>query len=99
MIIINGQFIASSLINNDKKELTKIHHLYKKKLHLVIIYAGNNDISNIYIKKKEEICRNLKINFSLITFPESTNTEEIIIKIRELNNNDDVTAILIQLPL
>lgn len=92
--IINGKKIADHYKQEIKETINKLN----KKLKLVVIQVGDNPASNVYIKKKQELCEEMNINFALQKY--STISEEnLIAEINKLNNLKEVTSILVQLPL
>lgn len=70
-----------------------------EKLKLVVIQVGSDEASNVYIKSKAKACEELNITFEHVSFEETAKEEEIIAKIRNLNNDNEVTGILLQLPI
>jgi len=66
---------------------------------LAVISVGNDPASMSYIKGKKKDCERVGFGFSHYAFPEDTNLESIMYTINMLNNNPDVTGIIIQLPL
>jgi len=76
---------------------------------LAVILVGDNSASQIYVKKKEEAAKRTGIKFYGILYPITnyqlliTNyaelEEKIISKIKELNSREDITGIIVQLPL
>lgn len=66
---------------------------------VAIIQVGEDEISNIYIKLKEEACNRVGIFCRIYKFDDNTSELTIINKIKELNNDDYVNGIIIQLPL
>ena len=69
------------------------------KLKLAAIIVGNDPASELYVGIKEKKCKEVGISFDLIRFKENVPEGKIIQKIKELNNNENLTGILIQLPL
>lgn len=67
--------------------------------HLAVISVGNDPASMSYIKGKKKDCERVGFGFSHYPFPEETNLESIVFTINMLNNNPDVTGIIVQLPL
>lgn len=67
--------------------------------HLAVISVGNDPASMSYIKGKKKDCERVGFGFSHYPFPEETNLESIVFTINLLNNNPDVTGIIVQLPL
>ena len=55
--------------------------------------------SQIYVKNKEKISKEVGINSNVIKYPKDVSEEEILKKIKELNNDKNVSGILVQLPL
>ncbi|WP_342025637.1 bifunctional methylenetetrahydrofolate dehydrogenase/methenyltetrahydrofolate cyclohydrolase FolD [Cytobacillus pseudoceanisediminis] len=66
---------------------------------LAVILAGNNQASRTYVKNKQKTCDKLGMNSMLIELPESVSEQELIRKITELNESEDIHGILVQLPL
>ena len=66
---------------------------------LAVVQVGNNQASNTYIKNKEKACERCGINAITEKFDDDITQEELIEYIRHLNGNNDVTGILVQLPL
>lgn len=94
MNIINGKKIQEEKIKGFVKELSSIPETLK----LVVIQVGNNEASNVYIKNKKALCNKVGIEFEHIKY-EKIEEEDLISKIKELNNDKKVTGILVQLPL
>ena len=55
--------------------------------------------SLIYVKNKEKSAREVGINSEIIRYPKNVNEKDILEKIKELNKNDEISGILVQLPL
>lgn len=94
-MILNG-IDASRKIKEELK--IKVDKLDKKPL-LVVIQVIGDEASNIYIKSKEKSAIEVGFDFEHYTFNQSDKEEDIIIKIKELNERNDVNGIIVQLPL
>ena len=70
-----------------------------KKPKLVIIRANNDEPSERYIKNKIKKCEEVGISSEIIRYTENITQEEIKNKIEELNSDENVTGILLQLPI
>lgn len=66
---------------------------------LVVVQVGNDPASSTYIKNKEKACERCGINTITEKFDDDITQEELIEYINHLNGNNDVTGILVQLPL
>lgn len=69
------------------------------KLKLVIIQLGDDPSSNSYIGNKLKACERCKIEAELIKLDINTTQEELLKIINRLNENENVTGILVQFPL
>ena len=67
--------------------------------HLAVISVGDDPASASYIKGKQRDCERVGFKFTHYPFPEDVNLESIVYTINLLNNNPDVTGIIVQLPL
>lgn len=95
MELLDGKKVSAELINEIKEKLNKLD----KKLGLAIIWVGNNEASNIYIKNKLKKCKELGINGKLYHLDENTTEEEVINLIDKLNNDDSINGIILQSPV
>ncbi len=94
-IILDGKKLRDEIVETLKLEVAK----YEKKPTLAVILAGENPASKIYVNNKEKIAQKIGINSIVINYPQNVSESEILNKINELNNDKNVTAILVQLPL
>lgn len=99
--IINGKDFANkklSMLKNFRAELIK-------KPCLTIITVGNNSASEIYVRNKQKCCEQLNIDCIVVKKNYDCDIECDAIEddlketIYSLNQDDKVTAIMIQLPL
>ena len=93
--IIDGK--ASSI--KIKEELKTYVDSLDEKPGLVVIQVGDNPASNTYVKNKKLAAEYIGINFFHYKYEENTSEEELINKIKELNNDNSVDGIIVQLPL
>ncbi len=67
--------------------------------HLAVISVGNDPASLSYIKGKKKDCERVGFGFTHYPFPQEVNKESVLYTIDLLNSNDDITGIIVQLPL
>lgn len=67
-------------------------------LKLVIIQLGDDSASNSYINSKLKACERCKIDSELIKLESTTTQDELLELISKLNEDDNVTGILVQSP-
>ncbi len=66
---------------------------------LGVISVGNNKASQTYIKNKERSCEKTSIGFKRFNLLESASKKELLSLISELNNNNQISGFILQLPL
>lgn len=66
---------------------------------VAVINIGNDEVSEKFIKAKEEACNRAGIYFRYHQYEEGTPELTIINKIKELNNDDYVNGIMINFPI
>ena len=98
-MIIDGKKEAQLLRDEIKKEINLIKVKKNKVPSLTVILIGDFAPSLIYVKNKEKNAKEVGINSEVIKYPKNISEQEILKKIRELNDNDTVSGILVQLPL
>ncbi len=99
MILIDGKKIAAELREKLKNEVGDIKKKYNKVPGLTVILIGDLTPSQIYVRNKEKSANEVGLNSEVIKYPDSVEEKTILNKIKELNNNDNVSGILVQLPL
>ena len=98
-MILDGKKEAALLREEIKKEISEIKKKINKSPSLSVILIGDFAPSQIYVKNKEKNSKEVGINSEVIKYSKEVKELEILEKIEELNNNDDVSGILVQLPL
>ena len=98
-MIIDGKKEAAILRDKIKKEIDSLKFKNNKVPGLTVILIGDFVPSQIYVKNKEKNAKEVGINSEVIRYPKDITEQEVLKKIKELNNSDDVSGILVQLPL
>ncbi len=97
--ILDGKKIAQKLKDQLKIEIDNIKKKFDRVPVLAVIQVGNVAASSVYVKAKTKAAKEVGINVIDHHLEESTNQNDLINLINQLNNNDDVNGILVQLPL
>ena len=98
-MIIDGKKESALLREEIKKEIFEINKKTNKSPGLSVILIGDFEPSQIYVKNKEKNSKEVGINSEIIRYSAEVKESKILEKIDELNNNDNVSGILVQLPL
>lgn len=92
--IIDGKKYSLELKEILRKEVLN----YAKKPCLVVISVGDDPASKVYVAQKEKCANYIGINYKHLHF-DSIETNDLISKIKELNNDNEISGIIVQLPL
>ena len=98
-MIIDGKKEAEVLREEIKKEIISIKKKTNRVPGLAVILIGDHIPSQIYVKNKEKCSKEVGINSNVIKYSHDVSEEEVLKKIKELNNDNSVSGILVQLPL
>ena len=66
---------------------------------LATILVGSDPASGTYVKMKQNACKRIGMESIAVEFSEQTTTEELLAKIKELNDNPNCHGILLQHPV
>ncbi len=94
-MILDGKTLSKKILEEIKVEVEKLD----KKPHLAVILVGDDPASRIYVNNKKKTALNIGINSTIIELPKDTEESVLIEYIQRLNNDDDITGILVQMPL
>ncbi|MDA8584632.1 bifunctional methylenetetrahydrofolate dehydrogenase/methenyltetrahydrofolate cyclohydrolase [Candidatus Pelagibacter bacterium] len=98
-MIIDGKKEAELLRHEVKKEIDSLKLKNNKVPGLTVILIGDFAPSQIYVKNKEKKAKEVGINSEVVRYPKEVSEQEVLKKIKELNDNNAVSGILVQLPL
>ena len=93
--IADGKALAEKIYENIKKEVLKL----KKRPVLTVIITDDNEAGKVYVRNKQKACEKTGIESVTTYFPKDVSEQDILAKIKDLNNDKNVDAILVQLPL
>ncbi len=97
-IILDGKKLSQKIENELESRIKKLNEKNIKP-SLSVILIGNNIESKTYVSMKQKSCNRLGIQNNIISFPDDIKEEEVVQKIKDLNNDSMVHGILVQLPL
>ena len=96
--ILDGKKLAS---DSEKEILESVSALKEKGIipTLATILVGDDPASETYVRMKQETCNRVGMESLAINLPKETSTEELLLKIDELNNDKKIHGILLQHPV
>ena len=98
-MIIDGKKAAVDLRSQLKKKVAELKSKYNAVPGLTVILVGEDVPSKIYVRNKEKSAIEVGISSEVIRYPADIDQKVLLDKIRELNENNKVSGILVQLPL
>ena len=96
--ILDGKSLAKTTEESIAKQ---VNDLNNKGIFptLATILVGQDPASETYVKMKRNTCARVGMKSIAVEMSDSTTTEELLIKINELNDDDNVHGILLQHPV
>lgn len=97
--ILDGLKVSNDLKQEIKIEVDKIIASGKRAPQLAAILVGNNGASKAYVNSKVKDCAEVGFKSSLFKFDSDVSEEEVLNKIKELNEDPEIDGFIVQLPL
>ena len=99
MELLDGKKISQQ-IKDEIKHAVSIRNKKGLKIpHLAAVLVGNDGASLTYVGSKVRSCDQVGFKSSLIQFEDSISEKYLLLKIKELNNDDTLDGYIVQLPL
>jgi methylenetetrahydrofolate dehydrogenase (NADP+)/methenyltetrahydrofolate cyclohydrolase len=95
MILLDGKKVSEQILDEIRIEVENL----KVKPHLAVVLVGNNPASETYVGNKIKFCERCGIKATLIRLPADIKEDELLGKIRELNNDKHIDGFIVQSPL
>jgi methylenetetrahydrofolate dehydrogenase (NADP+)/methenyltetrahydrofolate cyclohydrolase len=98
-VIIDGKKIAHDIRHEVKVESLRLREGTGITPGLAVVLVGDDPASKIYLKHKENACRDAGFFSREFRLPQETLESELLATIQELNQDERIHGILVQLPL
>lgn len=99
MQLINGKEVSEHIQQQIAEEVKQLKQQGKKTPHLAAVLVGNDPASQTYVSAKIKACEKVGFVSSLVRLNENVTEKELLAKIEELNNDDDIDGYIVQLPI
>lgn len=99
MQLLDGKKISNDIKNEITVEVQKMKDRGEKVPHLAAVLVGNNGASLTYVGSKVRSCEQIGFESTLLHLEDTITEEELLVKIDELNQNDEIDGFIVQLPL
>ncbi|WP_433833549.1 bifunctional 5,10-methylenetetrahydrofolate dehydrogenase/5,10-methenyltetrahydrofolate cyclohydrolase [Flavobacterium anhuiense] len=99
MQLLDGKKTSNDIKNEIALEVQSIKAAGGKVPHLAAVLVGNNGASLTYVGSKVKSCQEIGFDSTLVALPETITEDELLAKIKELNEDDNLDGYIVQLPL
>lgn len=99
MVLIDGNKVAAEIKQEIAAEVAEMKQRGEKAPHLAAVLVGHDGGSETYVAYKIKDCEAVGFKSSLIRYEDDVTEAELLAKIKELNEDDDLTGFIVQLPL
>ncbi|MDO1499854.1 bifunctional 5,10-methylenetetrahydrofolate dehydrogenase/5,10-methenyltetrahydrofolate cyclohydrolase [Winogradskyella maritima] len=99
MTILDGRKVSNEIKNEIKAEVDKMKADGEKVPHLAAVIVGNDGASLTYVGSKVRACERVGFESTMVRMSNTTSEIELLDKIEELNEDDNIDGFIIQLPL
>ena len=98
-VLLEGKAVAENLKAKIKAEVEALKAKRGRAPKLLALQMGENASSAVYVKAQKKVAEALGIEYELKTVPDSISQAEAEGLIKSLNNDVNITAIILQLPV
>jgi len=97
--LIDGKAVAKRVKEELKKEIVELKEKHKSSPFLLAVQVGENPASASYLKSQKKGCEEVGIDYQVQQLPQETSEKELIQFIKEKNQDEKITGIILQMPL
>jgi len=99
MQLLDGKKTSEDIKKEIAIEVQQMKDNGEKVPHLAAVIVGNDGASLTYVGSKVRSCQQIGFESTLVSLPETITEEELLAKIKELNEDDNLDGFIVQLPL
>ncbi|PKW29682.1 bifunctional 5,10-methylenetetrahydrofolate dehydrogenase/5,10-methenyltetrahydrofolate cyclohydrolase [Flavobacterium lindanitolerans] len=99
MQLLDGKKVSDDIKNEITAEVQKMKEKGEKVPHLAAVIVGNDGASLTYVGSKVKACERVGFESTLVKMPSTTSETELLKKIQQLNEDDNIDGFIVQLPL
>ena len=99
MIILDGRKTSNDIKDEIAESVKEIVASGSRAPHLAAVIVGEDGASLTYVGSKVRACERVGFDSTLVKLPENTTEQELLDKVNELNNDQNIDGYIVQLPL
>ncbi|MCC5923459.1 MAG: bifunctional methylenetetrahydrofolate dehydrogenase/methenyltetrahydrofolate cyclohydrolase FolD [Crocinitomicaceae bacterium] len=99
MKILDGKALAKEIKVELMEKVNQLSLAGKKVPHLAAVIVGNDGASRTYVGAKVRACEEIGFNSTLIQLPSDISEADLLEKVNQLNQDNDIDGFIVQLPL
>lgn len=99
MELIDGKKLSAAIKEEIASEVEQLKKEGGKTPHLAAILVGHDGASETYVSHKEKACQKVGFKSTVLRFEEDITEADLLKKVNELNNDEDIDGFIVQLPL
>ena len=99
MTILDGKKTSNDIKNEIALSVKEIVAKGSRPPHLAAVIVGEDGASLTYVGSKVRACKKVGFDSTLIKLSENISEQELLLKVKELNENDAIDGYIVQLPL
>jgi methylenetetrahydrofolate dehydrogenase (NADP+)/methenyltetrahydrofolate cyclohydrolase len=99
MQVLDGKKTSEDIKKEIAIEVQQMKENGEKVPHLAAVIVGNDGASLTYVGSKVRSCQQIGFDSTLVSLSETITEDELLAKIKELNEDDNLDGFIVQLPL
>ena len=99
MIVLDGKKTSNDIKAEIAESVKEIVANGSRPPHLAAVIVGDDGASLTYVGSKVRACKRVGFESTLIKLPETISENELLEKVNELNNDENIDGYIVQLPL
>ena len=99
MIILDGKKTSNDIKAEIAESVKRIVEKGSRPPHLAAVIVGDDGASLTYVGSKVRACKRVGFDSTLIKLPETISENDLLEKVKDLNNDENIDGYIVQLPL
>ena len=99
MIILDGKKTSNDIKAEIAESVKRIVEKGSRPPHLAAVIVGDDGASLTYVGSKVRACKRVGFDSTLIRLPETISENDLLEKVKDLNNDENIDGYIVQLPL